>query len=366
MLSLMTAEIGQRVAGLLPEGRTQREVASDVGMTPDAFSRALRGERGFAAIELAKLADALGADLHFLITGAPDPNRVVASARHSFDQETRQHHIPGKDVDLPQLEAVLLAYEQVQGDLPNSVVPTSLSEARAALGDGFIRPFADRLDALGIDVVRLGDLTSAYSFWFGDRAVIVLKATGNWFWENWSLAHELGHLTKQADDIERGRGIERTSNERDANAFAAELLLPAEWMRSVDWASASEAQVAAHVWDRGVSIDALAKRATTLHLTTSKHLDSWMGQPTQRLLRRRWIATEPGDPITARMDAASTRRFPLSLQDAHLARIANGKVRKDTLAWMLGVDPTELEVDEPSDETTLSSDALSDLLGLGA
>ncbi|MCJ1704401.1 XRE family transcriptional regulator [Rathayibacter sp. VKM Ac-2926] len=362
----MTADIGRRVADLLPSGSTQRSIAADVGMTPDAFSRALRGERGFAAIELAKIADLLDADLHFLITGAPDPTRMIAAARHSFDQETRRHHVPGKDIDLPHLDAVLLAYEQVQGELAASVVPETLESARAALGADFVRPFADRLDALGIDVVRLSELTSAYSFRFGDRAIIALKATGNWFWENWSLAHELGHLVHQAESLRRGRSVETVSSEPEANGFAAELLLPSPWIRSIDWTGVTESDIAEHVWDRGVSVDALKKRVAALRLPMNEHLETWSTQPTQRLLRRHWSTSDAGHPITSRMDAASTRRFPLALQDAHLAQISQGTVRKDTLAWMLGVDPVDLEVDEPTDGSALSSDALADLLGLGA
>jgi transcriptional regulator with XRE-family HTH domain len=34
-----------------------REVAERIGMTPDAFSRALHGKRQFSSIELARLAD---------------------------------------------------------------------------------------------------------------------------------------------------------------------------------------------------------------------------------------------------------------------------------------------------------------------
>lgn len=360
----MSAEIGQRVSDLLPQGRTQREIASDVGMTPDAFSRALSGQRGFAAIELARIADLLDADLHFLISGEPDPNRVLAAARHTFDHETRRHQLPGVEDDVPHLDVVLLAYEQVQGTLPASAVPETLDATRAALGESFVRPFADRLELLGIDVVRLTELTSAYSFFVGGRAVIALKATGNWFWENWSLAHELGHLVQYAAAVRAGEEPDRYSNEPEANAFAAELLLPVALVTSVDWTRVSEQELAAMVWDLGVSTDALSKRLSSLHLPSSPYLASWAAQPTQRLLRRFWTPTEEGDPITRRMDTAATRRFPLALQDAHLAQIARGSVRKDTLAWMLGVDADALELDEPISESMLSSDELSAVLGL--
>ncbi|MEN0085232.1 MAG: ImmA/IrrE family metallo-endopeptidase [Leifsonia sp.] len=360
----MSAEIGRRVASLLPEGRTQREIALEVGMTPDAFSRALNGQRGFAAVELARLADLLDADLHLLITGEPDPNRVVAAARHTYDHDTKRHHLPGVDQDRPQLESVLLAYEQVHGALAPSAIPSSLAEARTALGEDFVLPFADRLDAIGIDVVRIRDLTSAYSLFIGQRAVIVLKATGNWFWENWSLAHELAHVVERANAIRHGDAREHMPDERAANAFAAELLLPAARIETVDWATNSEADLANRVWDLGVSTEALSTRLASLGLPAAPHIAAWAAQPTQRLLRRHLVTLGDDDPITRRMDAASTRRFPLALQDAHLREIARGTVRKDTLAWMLGVQAEALEVDEPASRNITSAGELAAILDL--
>ena len=91
----MKAEIGNRVARTLPAGTTQKDIAAQVGMTPDAFSRALKGERGFSAVELANLAELLHVDVYFLITGAADPNRLVLAARHSYDPETRERAVAG-------------------------------------------------------------------------------------------------------------------------------------------------------------------------------------------------------------------------------------------------------------------------------
>ncbi len=47
------------------------------------------------------------------------------------------------------------------------------------------------------------------------------------------------------------------------------------------------------------------------------------------------------------MDAAAQRRFPRSLQEAHLERLASGAIGRATLAWMLGIDAAALEVDSP-------------------
>ena len=135
-------------------------------------------------------------------------------------------------------------------------------------------------------------------------------------------------------------------------------------MRDLNWVDLKAADLASRAWDLGVSTNALANRLAALRIPGSPVLSEWAEQPTQRLLRRHWRLAEEGDPITRRMDAASTRRFPLLLQDAHLSLIAQGFLRKDTLAWMLGVDADSLEVDEPASPRPLSSADLATALGL--
>ena len=69
------------------------------------------------------------------------------------------------------------------------------------------------------------------------------------------------------------------------------------------------------------------------------------------------------DEITARMDAACQRRFPLSLQEAHLDLVASGAMGTATLAWMLGIDAATLEVDSP-EIAEVDVDDLAIALGL--
>ncbi|WP_208637414.1 hypothetical protein [Amycolatopsis echigonensis] len=59
----------------------------EVGMTPDAFSRALRGQRNFSSLELARLADLVNTDLYWLITGEPDPHRLSVEPKHASDEQ---------------------------------------------------------------------------------------------------------------------------------------------------------------------------------------------------------------------------------------------------------------------------------------
>jgi len=64
-----------------------------------------------------------------------------------------------------------------------------------------------------------------------------------------------------------------------------------------------------------------------------------------------------------RVDAAAQPRFPLSVQEAHLALVASGAIGTATLAWMLGIDAAALEVDSP-EIPEVNADDLATALGL--
>jgi hypothetical protein len=361
------SSIGDRVReslGQLEPGVRHRDLAELIGMTPDAFSRAINGKRQFATIELALLAEHIGADLHWLITGQPDPNRVNVAARHDFDHATGTRSVPGRDDDKQTLADIALAYRQAYPE-PAGLRqwPKSAETVREALGPDFVRPLADRLERrLGIGVVRVAELSTAYSFTIGGRAVIAVPATGSWFRENWDIAHELAHLIR-GDHADGVSPAEADRREAAANAFAAELLLPISILEDIDWHSADDERLAGLVWEWGVSTDALCRRLRAVLGQEPERVAEWATYTTQRLLRYHLPGDSELDEITMRMDAASQRRFPLALQEAHLTRVASGAISTATLAWMLGVDASTLEVDAPV-IPEVSTDELASALGL--
>ncbi|RRD04623.1 ImmA/IrrE family metallo-endopeptidase [Arachnia propionica] len=333
-------------------------------MTPDAFSRALRGERGFSAIELVSLAEELQQDVHYLITGEPDPNRLVLAARHDHDQNTRERSVSGYADDQQVLADIALAYRQAgQQNVAPSRIPANLAEVRRLLEADFVRDLSARLEqSCGVDVVRTSDLSTSYSFHVGERAVIAIPGQGTWFRENWNMAHELGHLVLRHEAVIQHDG-EVDGPEREANAFAAELLLPRAALESIDWNQMLAEELAAKVWQWGVSTQALRTRIAALGLPASQQVRNLLELSTQALLRRHWRSRSRADEITLRMQAASQRRFPLWLQETHLNRIAEGVVPKATLAWMLGVTEEELDVETPEESTPISGAELDALLG---
>ena len=319
---------------------TQRELSDAVGMKPDALSRALKNERAFSTIELAEIADYFGADLHYLITGEPDPRQVIVAARHDYAEGTWGN--PTRDHDEPVIEGITLAYRQVwdRFSAPStSSLPTEPSTWRNALGDGFVADFISRLETrLGVDVVRVKELKTSYCLSIGKRRqVIALSATPNWFRENWSLAHELGHLA--LGHLASEDSAQHLRHEREAMAFAAALLLPEEEVRAEDWQRMTGGRLSDLLWMWGVSTEALKTRLKFLRISPDDSVLDLLEQSTQSVLRRHWHgAGSNSDPITARMEAASARHFPTELCQLHMKAVEDGALSPATLAWMLGVE----------------------------
>lgn len=362
------SRIGERVStALQAAGLTQREVAEGVGMKPDALCRALNGQRGFSAIELANLGELLKQDLHYLVTGDVDPNRIVVSARHSYDANSGARTVSGAVSDTTVLEDISLAYRQaVEVGVPPSRPPLgrAAQEARTSLGSDFVTDFMARLEKWGIDVVRVEHLSTAYSMTVCGRPVIALRSSGNWFNENWSMAHELGHLALDHVGVMPNH-LQTDACESQANAFAAELLMPAEDFRAQDWLHMTREELASLLWEWGVSTTAVKNRLSGLQIQVPTGIAEVLEFTTQKALRYYWSGAKQAfrDPITERMSLAAQRHFPNWLKDAHLKGIATGKLSKHTLAWMLEVDAEELEVEEPRPQALRDPRELSALLG---
>lgn len=326
-------------------GTPQYEVAQAVEMKPDALSRAINDQRAFSSLELATLADYLGVDVHWLITGEADPRQLRYAARHSFDHATGTRDVPGLEADRRLLQDIELVYRQAGQLSQSDEIPRTPADVRTALGHDFVRSFVERLESrLGVDVVRVPDLSTSYCFAIDGRKIIAIKATGNWFYENFCLAHELAHLAAGHLNVSDGTA----AAEATANAFAAELLMPRGDVLAGRFDQVSPEGFADWVWDHGVSADAAARRVAACGVQPSDAVREWSTQPTQRLLRRHWRSQPAGtDAISERMARAALRHFPRWLLAAHVERIEAGLVGPDALAWMLDVDVAELDLEAP-------------------
>lgn len=361
----METTIGARVAQAIPGTLTQAALAQKIEMTPDALSRSIHGKRAFATVELARIADVLKVDLYYLVTGEPDPHRLVPSARHAYDPETRQRSVDGLTEDREICEGIHLAYRQAYPQAAGRAeLPSTVEDWRERLGVGFQRDFLQRLVDAGVDVVRVRGLSTSYSFWSAGRPVIAVGTSGNWFYQNWSLAHELGHIALGHQGVLPGdpatEGLEKA-----ANAFAAELLLPESLLRSVNWTECPLPLVAHHLWTWGVSVQALDSRLRSLGLSVSSELSAALKTTTQGFLRRNGSLPLDGgkDPITERMTEAGYQFFPEHVKLAHVQAISEGRLGRGTLAWMLSVPEDAVEIEPAEREPLRTGDELLALFG---
>ncbi len=341
-------EIGARVKEALGT-RSQVWLGDQIGKTRDIVSRSLNGLRGFSSVEIAKIADALEVDVHWLITGKPDPMRVSIAARHDYDHSTGERLNPGREADEQALRSVALAYRQAypNADRQTQQLPSTAAEVREALGDEFALKFADRLEQrLDVDVIRVQHLSTAYSFTLGGRMAVMLPATGNWWRSNFSLAHEVAHLALGHHDV--GTDSEVDAREFAANQFASELLMPETTIRALDWETITCTEVCQFLWDYGIGTQALGNRLAGLGIETTADVAELLTRPMPGALRPsqqhlKLPSAKPGnvfadffyDPIDERMQNASQRRFPLTLLAAHRQRIEDTGLTPATLAWML-------------------------------
>ncbi|MGN6408451.1 MAG: helix-turn-helix domain-containing protein [Curtobacterium sp.] len=366
------ARIRQR---LVPSGfATQRQLAAAVGMKPDALSRALSGERGFSITELVAIGEALHVSVHWLATGDSDPRELSVAARHGYDHVQQARVQVDWSASRPVLENIAMAYEQVQDrSLPRlgSPVPSDASIARSRLiancGEDFTRSLADAIEAsFAVDVVRAAEVDGGFTIGIGRRTVLAVSNTSNWFHQNFSLAHELGHVAAGSMARIDAPSANLEAVERAANSFAADLLLPRSEMRSRDWLRMSPAEVAKFIWDFGVSTKTLASRLESCRIDAGGLGLELRRQPTQRYLRQHLsiAGADENELITRRMQTASRRRFPIGLLSAHRDAVVEGELHAETLAWMLGepVDAIEAEL-RPSDDIDDGVDELAALLG---
>ena len=361
--------VGTRIRQRISElhlGVPEKEIAAWVGMTPDVLSRSLNGRRSFTSIELAHLASRLSTSMYWLATGETDPFEARIAARHQYNFESGSYE-NDKDGDTQAVLANLeLAYRQVFPARNDEPTKTATAEdVLALLGDDFVWDFASRIEGtLGIDVVRVEGISSPYSVRAGGRYCIVIPRSSNWFRQNSPMAHELGHVFLGHFN-NHGEGAEH-SKEVPAFDFAARILLPEAAMRSFDWWNTQEAGVVNFLWKHGVSTKYLMNRLRKLGLRVRQEVWSLLELSTFDVLNRP-LEGKTFTPlaIAVRTQRAAERRFPDVLVAEHMEAVAVGKVPKETLAWMLDVDPESIEVHPPQTKG-VDLDGLAASLGLAA
>ncbi|MCU1470013.1 MAG: hypothetical protein JWQ39_1162 [Glaciihabitans sp.] len=272
------------------------------------------------------------------LPASPDPFLIRLAGRHSYDRVSHGYLRADEADGPPMLDAVVRAYREVYPvpAIPPDLPRLEVAGAFAALWDSggdFIPDFAASIEsAFGIDLLRMPAVGGDFALEISGRPIIVVGETPNWFFQNWSIAHELGHILR-GDLAELGAPVASSRTiERAANAFAAELLMPRLGLDHVDWDLIQPGSIAEYVWGTGVSTKALASRLASLKRPVSPLTRKTLALPTKTLVSQFVEA----DAIAARAAQSATRRIPSDLVDAHLAAVAEGKLGSGSLEWLLG------------------------------
>lgn len=335
-------ETGYRVKDAIRSSGTtmnQSEIASKVGMGRDALSRALSGQRKFSATELARLSAVLGVSIRWLITG---------ERGHEGDFWDASQGPGGPDRIAETVAFPAAAYREVgletgqvsifdQREDPEVAAMAVSDRLSASVDFSYMRDLPEAIEAaygLGVFVSAEGPDFDARAMHSGSISYIVVRGTGAWFQANRVLARELGHLLS---GTLAGIGTRRMESSTWSEDFASALLLPASQLREIDWNRQTPSELAAFLWESGVSAISLARRLSALRISRGPalvHAD----EGTLQLLAHQL----PDCLSHHRARAYRSPRIPPVLLKAHLKALRDGMVDGTSLAWMLDTPLDEL------------------------
>lgn len=259
-------------------GMSKADLAKALEVTPTAVAQYEHGTRPSKAV-LAKMCLTLQMPREFFGAGNPLPTLSASSAHfrslRSTSSKAREQVLAFGELSLELVDLISEYVDLPTIDLPHLDMPTDPGpdDIRAAanavrtqwrIGNGPLPAAVQLLEAHGVLVLRLPEGTDpkvdAFSATSGGRPIVFLSpGKADRARSRFDAAHELGHLVMHPDTEPGSKVIEQ-----QANAFAAELLMPAAEIRDqlpsrIDWPTF-------HALKRhwGVSLRALVYRAHNL------------------------------------------------------------------------------------------------------
>lgn len=264
-------------------GMRKRDLAAAIDRTAAAVSQYELGQSRPSGETLRRCADALGVPVSFFTAGRPHLRLDTASAHfrslRSTTANQRQQALAHVEllwelidqldhvVELPAVDLGLPL-----GARPGGPAATAALVREAwAVPDGPVVHVVRTLERRGIVLTRLpgvdAETIDAFSAALHGRPMIVLSHKGNPMRQRFSVAHELGHLLLHPEPAPGSR-----VHEREANTFAAELLMPAAEIRD-RLPCPVDVTVLKEVADGyGVSVAALAYRGKDLRVYSESTL----------------------------------------------------------------------------------------------
>ncbi len=252
-------ELGKRLRrARAAAGYTQEEAGRALGLDDTAIAKIERGKRGVGALELKRLASLYGVSVDDLLDDPLAEGRVpleiTLRSVEALDPKVetmkrRMQRLVSDDRWLREGETETDgAWEPLVSEMSQNLVDyergyqaAELFRERYELGDSPIPDLAMLADEVGVVVARLplGDVGSPDGCSAIDpetgAAYILINSDKRRVRRRFTIAHELGHLVM--GHLRGGQVVidetlnERAPQEREANAFAAGLLMPESGVR---------------------------------------------------------------------------------------------------------------------------------------
>jgi Zn-dependent peptidase ImmA (M78 family)/DNA-binding XRE family transcriptional regulator len=331
MMDLGTVlETARRARGL-----TQSELAHLVETTQPSIQRYENNLREPDADTLKKMAEALGVTPSFL-QHASRPEGAMALDAHMRRRSTAPPTLWRRleaELNMTRWHISRL-YEEISLKASLSVPqfdPEHYSPEDAArmvrtqwrLPMGPVRNLTSWMESAGILVLEYdfgSPKVDGLSQWAGDHPIIVLNSQVPTDRKRLTLAHELGHIVLHTN-------FAGEDMEQQANAFAAELLMPADVIR-FQLRNLKVGQIIDLKRAWGVSMAALVERAFGLNMMTKDQRTSFY----KMLSARGWRVMEPASDEIAKEEPQLAKTIGVEMLAAGLSR--------EDVARMLGfADP---------------------------
>lgn len=277
-------------------GLTQQQLVAEIaGLNQPRLSRAEKNEGDLAPEMVTQLAQLSGLRDDFF-SRPPDGGLTTTSLRYratsSLTERERKRSRRWAELVLEQSRRLSAEFEERPPTLDRrpDLSPASASRLiRDLIGRQPDEPLPylllelERLGVVALGLPQRGERHDAFCGWRDGRPVLALLADAPGDRQRFSIAHELGHILLHDD------GSRHVDAEREADEFAAELLVPAAAIRSEMPANPrlGDLQLLKARW--GVSLRTLTRQGKRVGVIDADRYTSIFRQ----LSARGWSRAEP-------------------------------------------------------------------------
>jgi Zn-dependent peptidase ImmA (M78 family)/transcriptional regulator with XRE-family HTH domain len=256
-------QIEQLKMAMYRRGITLSDLATLMGVTDESSQQVLIGSRDLSPIELSRLCDGLNFGSSFFIHQKIDflhESEVSFRKLASVSKKEKLSILAGGSIAIHLYQNITKGLNLPKPDLPDieSFTPPEFAAAltRKHWGAGQ-RPFGDivkAMESFGIVMLSFHEDSGidGFSLWNDGIPCIFVNTAKTSERSRFSIAHELGHLLLHKNGVSG-----RSTDEKDADIFASELLIPTEDLENNFYGDVSIHGLIALKQRWGVSLKAL-------------------------------------------------------------------------------------------------------------